>query len=62
MWAWILILGGYAFSMFFFYILGGIGAAADAIQSWGRSTAQRAVQLSGASPSSYARSRVSRQR
>jgi hypothetical protein len=60
MWTWILILGGYAFSMFLFHILGGIGAASDAIQSWGRSAAQRAVERSGASPTSYARSRLSR--
>jgi hypothetical protein len=60
MWTWILIVGGYAFSMFFFHILGGIGAASDAIQSWGRSSAQRALERSGSSPSSFARSRLSR--
>ena len=62
MWTWILILGGYAFSIFLFHILGGIGAASDAIQSWGRSAAQRAVERSGTSTSSYARSRLSRHR
>jgi hypothetical protein len=60
MWTWILIVGGYAFSMFFFHILGGIAAASDAIQSWGRSSAERAVDRSGASPGSFARSRLSR--
>jgi hypothetical protein len=59
MWTWILIIGGYAFSMFFFHILGGIGAASDAIQSWGRSSAERALERSGESPSSFARSRLS---
>ena len=60
MWTWIIIVGGYAFSMFFFHILGGIGAASDAIQSWGRNSAERALDRSGASPSSFARSRLSR--
>jgi hypothetical protein len=62
MWTWILIIGGYAFSIFFFCLLGGIGAASDAIQSWGRSTAQRALDRSGASPSSFARARLSPRR
>jgi hypothetical protein len=60
MWTWVLIVGGYAFSMFFFHILGGLAAASDAIQSWGRSTSERALEKSGASPSSFARSRLSR--
>ncbi len=58
-WTWVIIVGGYAFSMFFFHILGGLAAASDAIQSWGRSTAQRAIEERGASPASFARSRVS---
>ena len=60
MWTWIIIVGGYAFSMFFFHILGGIASASDAIQSWGRSAAERALDRSGASPTSFARSRLSR--
>lgn len=60
MWTWIIIAGGYAFSMFFFHILGGIAAASDAIQSWGRSSAERALERNGASPTSFARSRLSR--
>jgi hypothetical protein len=59
-WTWVIIVGGYAFSIFFFHILGGIGAASDAIQSWGRHSAERTVTKSGASPSSFARSRLSR--
>ena len=60
MWTWALIVGGYAFSMFFFHILGGIAAASDGIQSWGRSWAERTLNKSGLSPGSFARSRVSR--
>ncbi len=60
MWTWVLIIGGYAFSMFFFHILGGLAAASDAIQTWGRRTAERAIEERGASPASFARSRVSR--
>jgi hypothetical protein len=60
MWTWLLIVGGYAFSLFFFHILGGIGAASDAIQSWGRSSAERAVRRSGQSKQSFARSRLER--
>jgi hypothetical protein len=59
-WTWALIVGGYAFSIFFFRILGGIGAASDAIQSWGRSWAERAIKESGESPGSFARSRLAR--
>lgn len=43
MWTWVIMVGGYAFSLFFFHILGGIDSAADAIQSWGRSSAERAL-------------------
>jgi hypothetical protein len=59
-WTWVVIVGGYAFSIFFFHILGGIGAASDAIQSWGRSSVKRELEASGASPSSFARSRLSK--
>ena len=58
MWTWLLIVGGYAFSLFFFRIVGGINSAADAIQSWGRSSSERRLKRSGDSPSSYARSRL----
>jgi hypothetical protein len=60
MWTWIVIVGAYAFSIFFFHILGGIASASDAIQSWGRRSAERAIRKSGESPGSYARSRLSR--
>ena len=59
MWTWLIIIGGYAFSMFFFHILGGLAAASDAIQTWGRRSAERAVEESGASPSSFTRARLS---
>ena len=58
MWTWLIIIGGYAFSLFFFHILGGLSSAADAIQTWGRTSAQRKVEQSGASPGSFARSRL----
>jgi hypothetical protein len=36
MWDWIVILVLYALGMGFFHLLGGLGAAADALQQWGR--------------------------
>jgi hypothetical protein len=41
MWSWIWIAGLYVLGIGFFRWLGGIGAAAEAIQSWGRVTASR---------------------
>jgi hypothetical protein len=41
MWAWILIAALYVLGIGFFRWLGGIGAAADAIQRWGQTTAER---------------------
>jgi hypothetical protein len=38
-WVWIVVL--YVLGMGFFRWLGGIGAAADAISTWGRATAER---------------------
>ena len=58
MWTWIVLAAGYVVVLFFFHILGGIGAAANAIQTWGRRSSERAVERSGASPGSYARSRL----
>jgi hypothetical protein len=57
---WILVAVGYCCSILFFHILGGLASASDAIQSWGRSSAERAVEKSGLSPNAFARSRVSR--
>ena len=39
--SWIILGVAYVCAIGFFHILGGVGAAADAIERWGRSTAQR---------------------
>jgi hypothetical protein len=57
-WTWILIVAGYAFSLLFFRIVGGVNSAADAIQGWGRSSSERRLTRSGKSPASYVRSRL----
>jgi len=41
MWSWIGIAVLYVLGMSFFRWLGGIGAAADAIERWGRATGKR---------------------
>jgi hypothetical protein len=41
MWGWIGIAVLYVLGMGFFHWLGGIGAAAEAIQRWGHATAER---------------------
>jgi len=41
MWGWIWIAVLYVLGMSFFWWLGGLGAAADAIQRWGHATADR---------------------
>jgi hypothetical protein len=41
MWSWIWIAVLYALGMGFFHWLGGIGAAANAIQRWGNATGER---------------------
>jgi hypothetical protein len=60
MWTWVIIVVGYAFSLFFFRLVGGINSAADAIQNWGRSSSVRRLRRGGHSPRSYARSRLGR--
>lgn len=60
MWSWIVIVAGYVFSIFFFRLVGGINSAADAIQSWGRSSSVRRLRKSGHSPRSFARARLKR--
>lgn len=60
MWTWVLIVCGYAFSIFFFHIVGGINSAADAIQGWGRRSSERRIRRAGLSPASFARDRLSR--
>jgi hypothetical protein len=41
MWAWIWIVALYALGIGLFQWLGGIGAAATAIQRWGRASGER---------------------
>jgi hypothetical protein len=41
MWGWIWIVAVYLLSISLFRWLGGIGAAADAIQRWGRAVGER---------------------
>jgi hypothetical protein len=44
MWTWIWIIAVYLLSISLFRWLGGIGAAADAIQRWGHSVGERRGQ------------------
>ena len=41
MWSWIVVGVLYASGILFFQLLGGLGAAATAIQRWGRSSSER---------------------
>ena len=41
MWSWVWIVGVYLLSISLFRWLGGIGAAADAIQRWGHAVGER---------------------
>jgi hypothetical protein len=41
MWEWILIVGLYALGMGAFHVFGGLGAAAEAIENWGRASSAR---------------------
>jgi hypothetical protein len=41
MWQWILIIAVYLLSISLFRWLGGIGAAAEAIQRWGNTVGER---------------------
>jgi hypothetical protein len=38
MWSWVVIAVLYALGMGFFWLLGGLGGAADAFQKWGSRT------------------------
>jgi hypothetical protein len=49
MWEWIVVLVLYGLGMGFFHVLGGLGAAAEALERWGR--ASSVVQTNRASPS-----------
>jgi hypothetical protein len=50
MWEWIVIVGLYALGMGLFHVFGGLHAAGEAIENWGRaSAASRAEHLSTSS-------------
>jgi hypothetical protein len=49
MWSWIVIVVLYAFGAGFFYLLGGLGGAADALQQWGRTTGSTRARHSSSS-------------
>ena len=51
MWEWILIAVLYVLGIGFFRWLGGVGAAADAIQRWGHVTAERRRRTSSSNAS-----------
>ncbi len=53
-----IIVVGYGVSLFAFQLLGGIGAAGRAFESWGRNVSRRRVDESGLSPEGFARSRL----
>jgi hypothetical protein len=55
MWEWVLIAVLYVLGIGFFRWLGGIGAAEDAIQRWGRTTAERRRRTSSSNASPRSR-------
>jgi hypothetical protein len=59
-WTWVVIVLGYAVSVCFFHIVGGVASACDAIQSWGRRSSERTLERSGLSAGEFARSRLGR--
>ena len=60
MWDWVVIVGCYAFAAFFLRLLGGFGAAGDAIAGWGRRSSESRLRRSGHSPDTYARTKLGR--
>jgi hypothetical protein len=46
---WIVVIALYAVGIGLFHILGGLSAAGEAIESWGRAHAHRHEQLSSSS-------------
>jgi hypothetical protein len=58
MWTWVLIVAGYAAGMLAFHLLGGIAAAARAIENWGRTSSTRRLHRSGLNARTFARARL----
>jgi hypothetical protein len=50
MWGWIAVLVLYVLGMGFFHVLGGLNAAAEAFERWGRTSSNK--RLKRAPPSS----------
>jgi hypothetical protein len=57
---WIVIVCLYLFVLFFFHLLGGIGAAGRAIERWGRESSVRQIERSGLGADEFARRRLAR--
>jgi hypothetical protein len=55
MWSWIVVVALYLFGIGFFHVLGGVGAACEALQRWGEVTAERRRKRLAPSPSPSAR-------
>jgi hypothetical protein len=58
MWTWVFIIIGYAAGMLAFHLLGGITAAARAIETWGRTSSTRRVERSGLGSRGFAEARL----
>ena len=58
MWTWVLVIVGYAAGMLAFHLLGGITAAARAIETWGRTSSTRRLERSGLGPRRFAKARL----
>jgi hypothetical protein len=44
MWGWIAVLALYALGMGFFHLLGGLRAAGEALERWGRASSRARLQ------------------
>jgi hypothetical protein len=43
-WDWLIVAGAYLVGLGFFQLLGGLRAASEAIQRWGRSSATKRIE------------------
>jgi hypothetical protein len=59
---WIVVVCLYLFVLFFFHLLGGLGAAGRAIERWGRESSIRRVEQSGLGWDEFARRRLGNRR
>jgi hypothetical protein len=49
MWGWILVIAFYALGMGLFHIFGGLRAAGEAIENWGRASASGPAEAASSS-------------